>query len=262
MQHILNKVHVNIPFVMLYDNYLDLFLHHGINPEIGIDAAALERFGTRAFKEIAARVHDHGLSVTLHGPFMDLSPGSPDPAVRNLTRRRFEQLLALVPVFAPKTVVCHAGYDWQRYGHLRSQWLQDSRQMWSWMGEQTVAAGSRLMLENVYEQAPEDLLAIFEQPPPTGAGICLDTGHQAVFGRGGLKTWIDRLAPHIGQIHLHDNLGDKDAHLAPGKGSIDFQPLIDYLASQNGPGPVITLEPHCEADLWAAVDYLLTLQIL
>ena len=37
MQDILRQVQVNIPFTMLYDDYLDRFLEFGLNPEIGID---------------------------------------------------------------------------------------------------------------------------------------------------------------------------------------------------------------------------------
>ena len=38
MQNLLEYIHVNIPFTMLYDSYLELFLQHELNPEIGIDA--------------------------------------------------------------------------------------------------------------------------------------------------------------------------------------------------------------------------------
>ena len=43
-QALLRQVQVNIPFAMLYDTYLDRFLGYELNPEIGIDAEALERF--------------------------------------------------------------------------------------------------------------------------------------------------------------------------------------------------------------------------
>ena len=124
MQDIIRRVQVNVPFRMLYDTYLDQFLEQKINPEIGIDAAALERFAFADFKRIGDLLEDHGLSVTLHGPFIDLSAGSTDPAVVVLTRSRFEQLLKLVPVFRPKSVVCHAGYDWKRYSSFKEQWIE------------------------------------------------------------------------------------------------------------------------------------------
>ena len=42
--HIIQKVQINVPFSMLYDTYLDAFIKNGLNPEIGLDADALDRF--------------------------------------------------------------------------------------------------------------------------------------------------------------------------------------------------------------------------
>ena len=44
MQAIIEKIQINIPFTMLYESYLATFMEYGLNPEIGLDAAALDRF--------------------------------------------------------------------------------------------------------------------------------------------------------------------------------------------------------------------------
>ena len=111
---------------MLHDTYLARFLEHELNPEIGIDSAALDRFDFPDFQRVADKLHDRQLSVTLHGPFKDLSAGSSDSAVKAVTRSRFEQMLNLVPVFRPRAVVCHAGYDWKRYGYFKQEWMESS----------------------------------------------------------------------------------------------------------------------------------------
>jgi sugar phosphate isomerase/epimerase len=152
MNKIIDKTQVNIPFAMLYESHLDMFLKHGLNPEIGLDCKALERFSVSDFKVIAARLHEGGLTITVHAPFLDLSPGSPDPAIRALTRNRFEQVLELVPLLRPRSVVCHAAYDWKRYAYLREQWVENSLDTWSWLGRRVKDEGAQLMLENVYER--------------------------------------------------------------------------------------------------------------
>ena len=118
---------------MLWDRYADEFLSRGLNPEIGIDAAALDRFSAVEFREMATRLHERGLRVTLHGPFSDLSPGSIDPLIRSATRKRFEQLLEVVTIFKPISVVCHAGYEWKRYGYLYEEWFRQSIETWCWL---------------------------------------------------------------------------------------------------------------------------------
>ena len=160
-KNLIQRVQVNIPFSMLYDTHLDLFLENQINPEIGIDARALERFSLADFQSIADKLGTYSPNITLHGPFIDLSPGSLEPYVREATRRRFEQLLELIPVFNPQSVVCHANYERDRYGFHREEWIENSLEIWSWLAEEIDARGATLMLENVYENNPEDIGVLF-----------------------------------------------------------------------------------------------------
>jgi sugar phosphate isomerase/epimerase len=241
---------------MLHDLYLDRFLSYGLNPEIGIDALALERFAFSDFKRIAQTLHDHSLTITFHGPFIDLSAGSLDPAVLAMTRSRFEQLLQLVPVFQPKTVVCHAGYDRKRYGYYREKWLENSLQTWSWLAGYLNENGARLMLENVFEDGPEDILIMFENLQDQKVGFCLDSGHLHAFGHTKLEKWLRFLGPYLEQLHLHDNHGCDDEHLPMGAGTINFRLIFEHLKTSRKSPPTVTLEPHQEADLWPSLEYL------
>jgi sugar phosphate isomerase/epimerase len=259
MEALLGQVHVNVPFVMLWDGLADKFIRRGLNPEIGIDAAALDRFSPAQFGRIAKRLREGGVAVTLHGPFNDLSAGSADPQIRAVTRRRFEQLLEVAPLFTPRTVVCHAGYDWKRYAYQLDRWLANSFECWRWLARRLTAFGSRLMLENVYESGPEELRAVFEGLTTDGVGFCLDTGHQAAFSHRSLVEWLDGLAPYLGQLHLHDNCGHRDEHLALGQGCVDFAGLFDRLKSLTDTPPVVTLEPHTEEALAPSLAYLETI---
>lgn len=256
MQALLKKIHINIPFTMLHDTYLDRFLENRINPEIGIDAQALERFSTSTFKRIAKMLQNRSLSITLHGPFIDMSPGSTDPAVIALTRTRFKQLIEIVPLFSPKAVVCHAGYDWKRYGYFKDEWLENSLKTWTWLANSLNECGTRLMLENVYEYGPEEIYNVIDGLKSQSVGFCLDCGHLAAFGKTPLNLWLKSLGPHIKQLHLHDNHGFSDEHLAMGLGTIDFDLLFNYLKKIGNQPSVITLEPHHEEDLWPSLEYL------
>jgi sugar phosphate isomerase/epimerase len=256
MRHLLQKIQVNVPFRDLHDQYLSRFIEERINPEIGFDALALENAVHRELTSTALQLHECNLEITLHGPFTDLSPGSPDPAVRAVTRRRFEQLLDMVALFKPRHVVCHGGYDKKRYFYMREAWIQRSLDIWRWMAESVGTLGSRLILENVYEHGPEEMKALIEPLAHLGVGFCLDTGHQAAFGRTPLEVWVASMAPHIAQLHLHDNNGDWDEHLALGQGSIDFDRFFRQLREIREIPPLVSLEPHQERDLWLSLEYL------
>lgn len=256
LNHIIQNVQVNIPFTMLLESYLETFIENGLNPEIGLDAAALDRFSIEDFSAIAGEFHRHSRTVTLHGPFIDLNPGSPDPSVRQLCRSRLEQVLELVPVYKPLSVVCHAGFDVRRYGYFKETWLENSLEIWSWMADRVADHGARLMLENVYEDGPADIEVLLEKLSRRGVGFCLDTGHTAAFGKSDLAAWLEVLGPRIGQLHLHDNFGGQDDHLAIGSGTIEFSKLFEYFRKSNDPPPIITLEPHEAKHLRPSLDYL------
>ena len=253
---IIPKVQVNIPFTMLYEEYLEPFIEYGLNPEIGFDAAALDRFSLTDISKIARKLDDNSRTVTLHGPFIDLNAGSPDPAVRRVTRRRLEQLLALVPLFKPVSVVCHAGYDPKRYSYFKEFWAENSTKLWSWFADQVAGHGARLMLENVYENGPEDIQFLFERLKKKRVGFCLDTGHSSAFGQSDIENWLKTLGPYLGQLHLHDNHGNEDEHLAIGSGIIDFAKVFKHFKNSKDIPPIITLEPHEEEALWPSLENL------
>jgi len=169
---------------------------------------------------------------------VDLSAAPPTPAIRAVTRRRFEEVLNLVPLFRPRTVVAHAGYDWQRYDYFRKTWLENSVEFWGWVAESLNRIGSRLMLENVYEHHPGRCSKYSSACGCSNVGLCLDCGHLTAFGRAPLEQWLDELGALIGQIHLHDNWGHKDDHLPMGQGRIDFVRLFALLKSRAQPAPL------------------------
>ena len=256
MLRIVENVQIHIPFTMLYESYLDHFIENKFNPEIYFNSDALDTYAVDDFNNVADKLHQHQLKITLHSPFWDLSPGSPDPAVRDITRHRFEQTAQLVSMFRPKTVVCHTGYDWKRYGSIKDAWLENSVKIWTWLSEKITAEGGDLMLENVYEHYPDDILILLEQLQNKRIGFCLDVGHQAVFSRSPLKQWIDVLGDHLKQLHLHDNFGESDDHLALGNGNINFPELFLFLKRLSHKPMAVTIEPHKEQDLLPSLEYL------
>ena len=255
-QQIIHHIQVNIPFTWLIEpSWLNLFIEYGLNPEIGLDSAALDEFSLSDFKDIADNFISRHKSITIHGPFLDLSPGSPDPKIRAVSLDRFRQLITAVSIFKPRTVVCHAGYDDARYNFFKEAWLEYSIEAWQWLGNELNAHGTKLMLENVYESDPDEMLMLFQYLDTANIGCCLDIGHQSVFGRKTLNHWFNVMGPYIGQLHLHDNHGDCDSHLGMGNGKINFDPMFRFL-KKLPMQPVVTLEPHNREDLAASLAYL------
>ena len=252
---LLDQVQVNAPYRQLVDQYLDSFLHYGINPEIGFDALALETASQEAMAEMARLMEEQGRTITFHGPFMDLGPGGLDERIREVTAWRLQRTMELVPLFRPLSVVFHAGYDERRYHAHRAEWLSGSLATWEPIIRQAEEMGVVIHLENVYEQTPEMILTLIEEMDSENLGFCLDMGHMNVFGEVALAEWLDALGPHLKEVHLHDNNGHSDSHGPIGSGTAPFKELFQYLHDQEK-RPLVTLEPHEEATLWASLENL------
>jgi sugar phosphate isomerase/epimerase len=89
--------------------------------------------------------------------------------------------------------------------------------------------GVKLLVENIPNDVtrPANILEILNTGHFTDIGVCLDVGH-ANLGDG-VKPTFDELRDRIRSSHLHDNNGDRDAHLWPGDGTISWDEVFDGL---------------------------------
>lgn len=102
--------------------------------------------------------------------------------------------------------------------------------------------GVQILLENLEKNEvaqPENLMEILSTGHFADIGVCLDVGH-AQLGEG-VEPAIAILGERIRSTHLHDNMGDKDAHLWPGEGAIPWRETMQGLARLAQP-PATVLE--------------------
>jgi sugar phosphate isomerase/epimerase len=91
--------------------------------------------------------------------------------------------------------------------------------------------GVKLNVENLQSELtqPEHLLEILRAGHFSDIGVCFDVGH-AHLGSG-VATALDGLKGQIRSAHLHDNHGEKDEHLWPSDGTIEWGKTMDELRS-------------------------------
>jgi sugar phosphate isomerase/epimerase len=249
------RVQVNIPFSYLFSGYLEKFLAQGLNPEIGLDGYSLGRYPPGAFRRVGRAFREAGRRLTLHAPFQDMAPGALDDGVLAACRGRLRRAFRQLPAFQPVAVVCHLGFDARHYGWNRAEWLGRAAATFKELAAAARAQGAAVMLENVYETDPEIFLEVLDRVKAPNLQVCFDVGHLLAFSTGDFPRWLKTLAPVIGQLHLHDNHGDHDTHLALGTGRVPLKEVLEHLAGA-GRRPLITLEPHQEGSLNPSLEYL------
>jgi len=105
----------------------------------------------------------------------------------------------------------------------------------------------RLAFENV--RRPEHTRYILDHLSGDYVGLCYDSGHAHYWTAD--TDWLGLYNHQVFAIHLHDNFADKDAHLLPFDGSIDWQMITRQLAASSYMGAVTV-----ESEMHASDRYL------
>ena len=249
------QLFVNVPLAKL-SQALDMFPALGVGPEIYTPAPDLQRYDDlSALMPLVERLGELQLPCTIHGPFIDLSPGGFDSKVVTATRERFLQALKLAKVFRPRVVVFHSGYDRWKYALNMSMWLENSRRFWEPLVEEAKRIDTYIAVENIFETSPIGLKMLMDAIDSPRFGCCFDIGHWNLFGTVDLNEWLSLLGDRIFSFHLHDNRGSFDDHLVPGDGLIDFVSFKKNVEDLKITPRAYTFEPHNPEDITRGVAW-------
>jgi sugar phosphate isomerase/epimerase len=115
--------------------------------------------------------------------------------------------------------------------------------------------GADLVLENIPNElsTPERLVHFLRYTHMLDLGMCFDTGHAHM--ADGVAASFEKMGPHVRTTHVHDNLGEKDDHLYPFEGSIDWKQAIgSFLAAQKAHSFPVLLELREAPELAEPLD--------
>ncbi len=240
-------VHLALPFTM-FPRYLDKALEAQLFLEVGLDHQALDLFKAKDFRKAAKIIHKRNLGCSVHAPFTDLSLGALDALISRTSLKRLRQALKVASYFRPKTIVIHSGYHPGYHRERLKEWQQRLQEGLEALLYEAERLDLYLALENVFEPDPSFLTSVVEKIASPHLGYCFDAGHALAFAKSPWQPWLEAFTPRLFELHIHDNNGDWDAHLPPGKGKIPFLEIFTYLKDKNL-CPLLTFEAHREEDV-------------
>ena len=99
--------------------------------------------------------------------------------------------------------------------------------------------GVRVLLENIPNDlsTPDRLVEFIRTTHFDDVGVCFDTGHAHMMSD--VPQAFETLKSHIHSTHIHDNTKDKDSHLWPGAGSIDWKQTLELLGEAPNKPPLL-----------------------
>jgi sugar phosphate isomerase/epimerase len=99
--------------------------------------------------------------------------------------------------------------------------------------------GVRLLLENTPNElsSPDRLVEMIRGAHFDDVGVCFDFGHAHMMGS--VREAFEILQKYICSTHVHDNAKDKDSHLWPGAGTIDWKEAMELMRSAPQTPPLL-----------------------
>ncbi|MBP3901779.1 MAG: sugar phosphate isomerase/epimerase [Blautia sp.] len=193
-----------------------------------------------------------GLVTSLHGCFIDVNPGSGDDLFRKLSFQRMQESCELAVYLGAKNVVFHSACaSFLRGAYLKS-WAVRSAECFK---ELASAYDLNIFVENSMDVDPDPILELLHMIDNPRVNVCLDIGH-VQYSRCSQEQWFEALGDRIGYLHLSDNDGLFDDHLAIGQGCINWK-KADSLWRALGRDVPVTIETNTIENVEQSLEYLM-----
>lgn len=178
--------------------------------------------------------------VSVHGPFLDLNPMTFDSRIRQVVLDRFAQAYDAAFRLQAERIVFHSGmiptvYYLEGWAERMISFFRDFLP-----GRTDIP----VCMENVLDREYAPFLDVYEalRDDFPSFGICLDAGHAHCYSPHPESEWAQALRCGIRHLHLHDNNGSADEHLALGTGGVQWEALTRMLLTQH---PDLTVTVEC-----------------
>ncbi len=165
--------------------------------------------------------------LTIHGPFLDLNPMSFEPLTASASWTRFSQAYEAARILKADRIIFHTCRI-PTVCYVEG-WAKRLADFWNRFLEKH--GEIPVCIENVFDESPEVLADFASRVQAENFSLCLDTGHANHASKNPLTEWLDILAPWITHLHLHDNHGVIDEHLAIGTGNIPWKRVYKKIAA-------------------------------
>lgn len=178
--------------------------------------------------------------LSLHGPFLDLKPVSPDKIIREVSFNRYLTALTIGKELDVDYIIFHSQINpWLNEPRIKEINNNLNKEFWRDILKKIDGFNGTILIENIFENDPILLKELIDTINLSNIKICLDIGHAKLRTNKDLENWVKILKDHIEYIHLHWNNGLYDQHSRPSDENIKY---IKSLLEEYSLNPIIALE--------------------
>jgi len=171
---------------------------------------------------------EYPFSYSVHAPCSDVNIAAINERMRSASILVLGDMLAASARIGAEHLVVHPGYS--PYEQVRNRSFASLLRSLDELARLQEEHGVRVCIENMgaWECCHFRTPTFLPELTARGLGVTLDCGHARL--NGNLDEFL--AAGEFCHVHLHDNGGTVDDHLACGTGTIDFSETIQRLPSQ------------------------------
>ena len=208
-------------------------------------------------KELDERIEAYkkiGGFNTIHGVFFDICFNSSDSLIKDASYKRARQTLDIAKKLGCKKIVFHTnyiiGFNSDDY---KKMWVERNAEAYNtFLNEYS---DIEILIENMFDNNDILVRELLDMVNNPRFRMCLDIAH-ANLSNESISEWIKNCKKYVSHIHINDNFGDIDSHLAIGEGSMDYDYIISELNKFDD--VTILIEVKTTDDFIKSYDYLVS----
>ena len=214
----------------------------GFSGELYLTAEEITKPDPKIIETIKSFIKNKDLSLRLHAPICEIDYSQAKKTISSL-QPLHKKVIEFCKALNINSVVAHAEFNYKNDFVVDNQFY-GALLVWRVLAGEFRANKICINLENHLENKPDHLIQLMECINSNFFGMCVDAGHFNAFSKLDIRECLGRYPlGSIKEIHLADNKGDRDTHLALGDGNIDFFKFFMILEKRKEKH-IFVLEPN------------------
>jgi sugar phosphate isomerase/epimerase len=234
-----DRIGIDVALKLSVEDAIAWAARHGVKAiDCRIDVAPndLRTFDERRCAKVREAAAKAGVEVALH-TLSAVNTAEFSPYLAEAVDQYLRHYIDMARLIDATWIVVHGGYHFtEDYRTRRTASLDRLRRM----ADHAESNGVRLLLENLNPNPPDaevhyvphnlaECLDWFGELTSPAIGWSFTVNHAHMCPEGILGTIEGMGIARLGEVRLADNKGDKEEHLFPGQGTIDFRAMFKAL---------------------------------
>lgn len=198
----------------------------------------------KRIRELLELKRNYSLNYVVHAPYDGINISTPQRSLRKAALKLIETSMQSARYLDARLIVLHSGFKspldfikpkttWNIFLDVLKRIDKIANDLDIYVGVENMPSGGNALIES----CEEAMMLIEEVQALERIGLTLDVGHSNTVGTYEARNYLLKAGEHLFHLHIHDNNGKKDEHLAVGSGTINWasiMPLIKGLKLVGG----------------------------